>query len=395
LRIVSHPVRRQDCRRNKLMKNNKVVVTGIGVVTPLGFGRELNWKSVIEGKSAVKERPLENMLSARVRNLDVPAETRLLSLAFLAAAEALEDAGIDFHDFDTARFGCTVSSSKPNIVTGKNGALVLPEIGAQSVLPGQIARVFKLRGPVRNIVAACATGADSVIIGAEWIRRGLCDAVLCGAAEAPFNDLYCAGFSRMGVLAKTAVKPFDRRREGFALGEGSGVLVLENYDTAFLRGAKMYGTVESYAMANDAWSPVSFEPQGRVIADAITRSLGKTGIPGYVNAHGTATRANDAVETAALKRAFGAGAASLSVSSTKAATGHMLGASGAVELGFCLLAMRDNVLPPTLNLTDPDPCCDLDYIAGSARRKEIKSALSLSFGFGGHIAAVLLTECLT
>jgi len=374
------------------MKDNRVVITGIGTVTPLGFGRELNWKSVVEGMSAIKRQPRENMLSARVQNLDVPGETRLLSLAFLAAAEALEDAGMDFHSFDTTRFGCTVSASKPNIVTGRNGVLVLPEIGAQSVLPEQIARVFKLRGPVRNIAAACATGADSVIIGAEWIRRGLCDAVLCGAAEAPFNDLYCAGFLRMGVLAKNAVKPFDRNREGFALGEGAGVLVLEKYDAAFLRGAKMYGTVESYAMANDAYSPVSFEPQGRVIADAISRALGKSDMPDYINAHGTATRANDAVETAALKRVFGAGAASLAVSSTKAATGHMLGASGAVELGFCLLAMRDNILPPTLNLTDADPCCSLDYIAGAARRKQVKSALSLSFGFGGHIAAVLLTD---
>ena len=368
----------------------KVVVTGIGMVTPLGFGRERTWRSLLNGESAItpdKENP--GILSARVP-LDIPKETRLLSMAFLATAESLFDSGIDLTLIAPEKVGCTVSVSKPNLYSQKDisGNFLQNNVGEQ------IQRIFKLSGPVQNLTAACATGVDSVIMGAEWIKNGVCDVVIAGAAESSFHPLYVSGFKKMGVLSKKGVRPFDKNRDGFAIGEGAAVFVLENKKSATLRCAKIYGEISGYTMAQDAKDTLSFGKDGTVIAKAIKDALKCAGLKkvSYINAHGTATLPNDLVETKAIKKVFGKTAYKIPVSSTKAATGHLLGASGAIETAFCLLAIRENAIPPTLNLKEPGKELDLDYVPGKARFQEVSSAISLSFGFGGQIGVIVLTR---
>jgi 3-oxoacyl-(acyl-carrier-protein) synthase len=368
----------------------RVVVTGIGLVTPLGIGREKTWQAVVRGESAVlPDTVMPGTLSARVKGLDIPSPVRLLGMSFLAAAEAVQDSGIDVRSLNAAsRVGCTVSVSKPHLAA-RNALLtaLMPSAVGQ-----QVRAIFNLRGPSQNIVAACATGANAVIIGSEWIRHGLCDVVLAGAAESSLDRLYQAGFRQMGVLATTAVRPFDCTREGFAMGEGAGILVLEREDHARSRGACIYGTINGWAMANDAKGTVAFDTTAAASAQAIAAACRRAGVDtvDYINAHGTATRLNDVIETRAIRRAFGRHAEAISLSSTKAATGHLLGASGAVEIAFTLLALRDQMVPATLNLQEPDRYCDLDYTPRIARSRAITAAASLSFGFGGQIGVTVV-----
>ncbi|MFH1367561.1 MAG: beta-ketoacyl-[acyl-carrier-protein] synthase family protein [Elusimicrobiota bacterium] len=372
---------------------NKVVITGIGLVTPLGTGRERTWGNLLGGLSAVsRDAIFDDILTARVNGLDVPDETRLLSMGFLAAAEALHDSLPGGAQYSPEKIGCTVSVSKPNLAFLKPAGLTgITDLFNTDALGSQLQRVFKFKGPLQNITAACATGTDSIILGAEWIRRGECDVVFAGAAESPFSPLYISGFTQMGVLAENAVRPFDRNREGFAIGEGAAVLVLENKQSAILRGARIYGELSGWAMSNDASHEVAFGSGGDSIAEAVNKALKQAGNEDvdYINAHGTATRLNDLIESRAIKKVFGAKSEKISISSTKAATGHMLGATGAAEAAFCLLAMRDNVAPATLNLFDPDPECGLDFTPVAPRRRIIQNAMSLSFGFGGQIGVVI------
>ena len=374
---------------------NSVVVTGIGLITPLGIGRERSWKNLLGGLSGIaKDEEFGGVLTARVNGLDVSDEARLLSMGFLAAAEAIHDSMLMTSIHSEERIGCTVSVSKPTLITTASGKLNSSlELLDTSTLGSQLRKVFKFTGPSRNITSACATGTNSIILGAEWIKQGLCDVVIAGAAESSLSKLYAAGFDQMGVLARQAVRPFDLNREGFAMGEGAAVLVLERKDSAEFRNAKIYGEVSGWAMANDASSQVAFEESGDAIAQAVKSSLVKAGkdTVDYINAHGTATKLNDLIESRAIRKVFGVNAGMLSVSSTKAATGHMLGAGGAAEAAFCLLAMRDRSVPPTLNLFDPDPDCGLDFTPLTARRRIINSSMSLSFGFGGQIGVIVLT----
>lgn len=371
---------------------NKVVVTGIGLVTPVGTGRERAWGNLLNGLSGVsKDAALGGVLTARVNGLDVPDQTRLLSLGFLAAAEAMHDSGVMHGAYEPESVGCTVSVSKPNVSAG---LAAFPSFCDTSLLGMQLRKVFMFKGPQRNIAAACATGTDSIILGAEWIRNGVCDAVVCGSAESSLHPLYAGAFDNMGVLARRAVSPFDVRREGFAMGEGAAVIVLENKRTAMLRGAEAYAELSGWAMASEAAHEVAFGGDGKTIAEAAGRALAMAGAEDveYINAHGTATRQNDLAESRAIRRAFGPGAGNISISSTKASTGHMLGATGAVEAGFCLLAMRDKVVPATLNLHDPDPECGLDFTPLVPRRRAVKNSMSLSFGFGGQIGVLVFSQ---
>ncbi len=367
-------------------------MTGIGLVTPLGVGREKTWQALLNGQSGVREGRESGFpcLSAPVRDLDVPPTTRMLSMSFLAAAEALRDSGLDVRLMGSDRIGCTVSASKPNLYAHTHTLDTL----STDTLGRQLYRVFGLGGPLRNIVAACATGTNAIILGAQWIQQGICDAVIAGAAESSLAPLYMAGFRSLGVLGEKAVKPFDRQREGFAMGEGAGIVILERRDSALLRGAKVYGEVAGYAIANDFHHAVAFAPDGSSISSAIRRAMDKGGTEAvdYINAHGTATLLNDVIETRGIRGALGKKARDVSISSTKAATGHLLGASGAVEASFALLALRDNVVPPTLNLQEPDPECDLDYTPGKPRFRPVNTAMSLSFGFGGQIGVITVTK---
>jgi 3-oxoacyl-(acyl-carrier-protein) synthase len=260
-----------------------------------------------------------------------------------------------------------------------------------SSLGHQLHRVFRLNGPVKNVSAACATGSASLILASKWIEEGVCDMVLAGACESSLYPLYVAGFDNMGVLAKERVCPFSLDRQGFAVGEGAGIFVLERKDKAMMRGANIYAEIAGCSMANDARGAVNSDPGGLAISEAIIKSMNKSGFQeiDYINAHGTGTRLNDLIETKAIKKAFSGKEGRISVSSTKAATGHLLGASGAVEAAFCMLSLRDQVVPATLNLLNRDPECDLDYTPNSAKRRLVRSAMSLSFGFGGQITSIV------
>ncbi len=372
---------------------NEAVITGIGIVSPLGLGREKTWQALLKGKSAVTSGPEGGFLRASIVDLPVPPEGRLLALGFLAAAEAFQDSDMNMSSVNPGRIGCAVSVSKPYLGTGEK--LAVSEQYYPSMLGEQLCRIFKLRGPLQNIAAACATGTNSIILASEWIRQGVCDIVIAGAVESSFHPLYEAGFSQMGVLARSRVSPFGQDREGFALGEGGAVFVLESKEHALYRGVKkIYGEVAGWAMANDVRHPVAFASDGEIIAQAIRTALKKasTDIPQYISAHGTATKLNDVIETEAIKKAFGEKAYGISISSTKAATGHLLGASGAIECAISMLSLRDQLVPPTLNLFAPDPQCDLDYTPLETRRRDIRTVLSLSFGFGGQIGVIALNN---
>ena len=433
---------------------NNIVITGIGLVTPLGLGREKCWNQLLLSQSAAAPDILNpDILTARIQGLNILPETRMLSMAFLAAAEALSDSALSPLIIDYSKFGCTLSSSKPNLLnsnmnynipsplmiggskvcspTGmvvEGGAegrgegektrktinpspqsspargeelnckhssnIVFSDTFLQSTVGAQVSRVLRLRGRIINVSAACATGAVSIIEAARLIENGDCDAVIAGAVEAPFHPLYVAGFSQMGVLAKNIVCPFDKKREGFALGEGAGALILERKEIAVLRGARIYGELSGWGMSCDTKDPVSYDNSGKSITLAVKKALEMSGIDsvGYINAHGTGTRLNDPMETRAYGAAFGDKLKDIPVSSTKAATGHLLGASGAVEAAFCLLTLRDGTLPPTLNLTDPDKDCGLYHIPHRPLDKDINSAMSVSYGFGGQTAAICVKK---
>lgn len=368
------------------MKKDTVVVTGLGLMTPLGAGREETWRNLLLGKSGLGwDEPAGRMLGRVPR---VSEGQRSQALALWAAEEALSDARLDRNSLGGMNVGCSVSSSKQNLFALNDPwNAFLPD-----ALPTDLARALGLRGgPVRNVVAACATGVHSVILAMDWLREGLCDVALAGSAESSLHPLIMAGFENMGVLSNE-VRPFDRRRSGFVMGEGAGVFVIETLEHARNRGAEIYGAVTGWAMGSDASHITRFNSDGRTMAMVLKRAWERGGLDparvGYLNAHGTATRANDVLETKAIRHAFGSHAQSLSISSTKAATGHLLGAAGSVEFGFSLLALREQAVPPTLNLEDPDPECDLDYTPTLAKPRSMEAVMSLSFGFGGPIGAL-------
>jgi 3-oxoacyl-[acyl-carrier-protein] synthase II len=382
-----------------------VVVTGIGLVTPLGADRESSWKRLSAGESGVVDGEARAPLAA-----DGPP--RAVQLALAAAREALADAGGPAGPLGE-RWGCLVSCSKPlpphpsfrrplplsgrgedesfPLLLGEGageGTFLWPDI-----VPSTVARSFGVTGPVMNLSSACATGLQSVMAAAEWLREGRCDAVLAGASESSLHPLYLSGFSRMGVLSGTGrVRPFDSGRDGFVIGEGAAVFVLERESAARARAARVYGALAGWDFSSDASHATRFNSGGEKIAASLTRALGRAGegpeAVDYLSAHGTATPANDPLEVQALRRVFGG--LRPRVSSTKAATGHLLGATGAAELAFCLLALRDGVLPPTLNLADP-LAGDIDFLPKPLVRPS-RVAATLSFGFGGSLAAAVVRK---
>lgn len=311
---------------------------------------------------------------------------RAVSLALRAARRAWQQARLE--GVDPQRIGITVSASKP--IFFPEGDMILPP----EVVNNAVALEVGARGPRRNIIAACATGAYAIAVGAQWIEQELCDVVLAGSAEALPTPLIRAGFQQMGVLTQEPVmRPFDRRRSGFWIGEGAGVVVLESEHHAIRRGAPVRAQLAGWALGCDAHSAVAFNSNGRVIARVILEALSRAGIAKeavqHVNAHGTATSLNDWVETLALQEAFGSHARNLAISATKSCTGHLLGAAGSVEFILTLAALRSAWAPPTLHWEEPDPRCPLDYVPGSGREMAIDTAMSLSFGFGGPIAVLV------
>ncbi len=392
-----------------------ICVSGVGMVTPLGPTREETWSNVIAGRTGIVST--EEGLAAPVVNFSPNgARSRMGDFAILAAAEALRHAGFDPASLRGANIGCAVSQSKPLMGSSLNmqhfdkssifvqGSesqccmLRLDPIMLLSSFTGWSAeavvkREFGLSGPSMNVVAACATGIASIATAAHWIRSGTCEIVLAGASESSLHPLYRAGFERMGVLAKggrpECARPFDLHRSGFVMGEGAAVLLLESGESLRRRGGHPLAQLLGIQLGHSSADALRFDPEGTAIASLIRRVTSKGESPDYINAHGTGTRFNDAAETKGIRSALGRSAARVAVSSTKASTGHLLGAAGAIEAAFCVLALRDHVLPPTLHLETPDPSCDLDCVPLKARPAPIQTALSLSYGFGGQLGAVL------
>lgn len=344
----------------------RVVVTGIGLVTPLG---DAFWECVSQG--VVKGFKINGYKEGPDRFID---------LALDAAQKAILDSKLSPQILYTA--GVTVSSSKGNIVYRQI-----------TNMPNVIGEKLGCFGPTINTISACATGLNSIIMGANIIKTGRAKVVIAGAADSCLTDFVISGFSRLGVLAKDGVcRPYSRNRSGFVLSEGAGVVVLEELEHARARNAGIYGEITGYASLSDAYHETSPNPSGETIIKAIDVCLKKSGTNrdeiDYINTHGTGTKENDFVETKALKKVFGKKAYDIPINSTKAVTGHMLGASSAVEFVVGLLAIKNGFIPPTANIGEPDPLCDLDYVPRIGRKKRVNKFLTLSYGFGGHIACV-------
>jgi 3-oxoacyl-[acyl-carrier-protein] synthase II len=403
----------------------RVVVTGLGAVTPLGNDAPSTWQSAVEGRSGIdwirsfdaSEFPVR--VAAEVKDFDPtavvpPKEARRLErnvlLAVCAAKEAVVDAGLN--GFDPTRVGVVLGSAIGGFLGIMEQADVFRERGADRVSPfflpsvlvdsasGQVAIALGIRGPNYAVVSACATGSHAVGEAAELIKRGDVDAALAGGTEACMHPLILAGFCAMRGLAVEeeypphASRPFDATRAGFVIGEGACVLLLEELESARNRGAEIYAEVIGYGASNDAHHMAQPDPESVGVAEMMRAALRRANVApedvGYINAHGTSTPLGDAAETKAIKDVFGDHAYKLAVSSTKSMTGHCFGAAGTIEAMMCVLALKEGILPPTINLRIPDPECDLDYVPNEARRTQVDVALSNAMGLGGHNGCVLL-----
>jgi 3-oxoacyl-[acyl-carrier-protein] synthase II len=407
--------------------NNRAVITGLGLVTPLGNDVPTTWDGLVAGRSGVG--PITHFdasdysarIAAEVKGFDPAAlfghrdarrMDRFTQFAVAAAGQALDDSGLSLTASNAHRIGAIIGSGIGGIISVLEQAEVLRTRGPRRVspflipmmlpdtAPGQVAITYGLKGPNFAVISACATGANAIGEAAEVIRRGAADAMLAGGAEAGIVPLAFAGFTVMQAVStrndepERASRPFDATRDGFVMGEGGGVVVLESETHARARGARIYAEIVGYGATADAYHITAPEETGEGAARAMQVALDQAGLApeqiDYLNAHGTSTVLNDKGETAAIKAVFGDCAYQLPVSSTKSMTGHLLGGAGAVEAVFCALALNEGVLPPTINYEHPDPECDLDYVPNEARRVAVDVAMSNSFGFGGHNACLIL-----
>jgi 3-oxoacyl-[acyl-carrier-protein] synthase II len=403
----------------------RVVVTGLGAVTPLGNDVPSTWEAAVSGRSGIDfistfdTSGFPVRIAAEVKGFDPaavvgPKEARRLDrfvvLSVAASMEAVGDAQLD-GAYDPSRVGVLFGSAIGGLIGITEQHQILLDRGADRVSPyfipsvlvdaasGQIAIALGLRGPNYAPVSACATGSTAIGEAAEVIRRGAADAVLAGGAEACLHPLILAGFCAMrGLVAEEeypprASRPFDLTRAGFVMGEGACVLVLEELEAAQARGARIYAEVLGYGASNDAHHLAQPDPESLGVVEMMRAALERAEIEpervGYINAHGTSTPLGDLAETKAIKEVFGDHAYRLAVSSTKSVTGHCFGAAGAVEALMCVLAVHQGVIPPTMNYETPDPECDLDYVPNEARRVQVDVALSNAMGLGGHNGCVL------
>lgn len=408
---------------------NRVVITGFGLITPVGHTIEDFWNSLINGKSGVgpvaafdaSEYPTR--IAAEVKNFDpldymdkkdVRRTDRFVQFAIAASKNALKHAGISMDAVDAEKVGVYIGSGIGGLTTFEEQHKVLLEKGPKRVSPffipmlianmasGQVSIELGAKGPNSAAISACATGTHSIGDAFKLIQRGHADVMIAGGAEATIRPMAFAGFCAMKAMStrndepEKASRPFDLNRDGFVMGEGSGIVILESEEHARKRGAKIYAEVIGYGMTGDAYHLTQPAPQGEGAARAMKMALHDAGIKpedvDYINAHGTSTEFNDKFETMAIKSVFGEHAYKLAISSTKSVTGHLLGAAGAVEAIASVLAIDRQMLPPTINYETPDPECDLDYVPNEARKKEVRVALSNSLGFGGHNATIILKK---
>ncbi len=419
----------------KVNGRKRVVVTGTGIISPLGFGVEENWKALLEGRSGLGKITLfdasrfPTKIASEVKNFNIknffpdadglgPAG-RNTQFAVAAAQMAYQQAGLDKFDYDPFRAGVYLGSGEGGqdffnfvdvILKSCEGNTVntatflkiggtrfqaLREIEQEPNMPAaHLSTLFKAYGPNSNCLTACAASSQAIGEATELIRLGKADIVLSGGTHSMIHPLGMAGFNLLTALSTwnedptKASRPFDRKREGFILGEGAGIVVLEEMEHALKRGANILGEVIGYGSTADAYRLTDAHPDGRGAIMAMKGALNDAGIRpeevGYINAHGTSTVVNDKVETTAIKEVFGQAAYQTPVSSIKSMMGHLIAAAGAVELIVCLLSIRDGYLPPTINYEFPDPECDLDYVPNTARKVSLDTALSNSFGFGGQ-----------
>ncbi|MBV7329153.1 beta-ketoacyl-ACP synthase II [Chloroflexi bacterium TSY] len=425
-----------DHHSNELyVRLNRVVITGLGSITPLGLTVTETWENLLEGKSGIAlidsfdASELRTRFGGEVKNFD-PAnymdrkEARRLDpyihFALAATQEAVADARLDFAAEEPTRAGAIVASGIGGLKTTLDSQLLANKKGVMRLSPfmipnmlvdsaaGKIAIEYDLRGPNHSVVSACASGTSACGEAFELLRRGDADLMLVGGAESSLVPIIMAGFDIMGAASRNnddpegACRPFDSNRDGFVMSEGCAMLVMETEEHALQRGAKIYAEVIGYGSSADAYHMAAPHEEGRGAINAMTMALRKASAYGvqpedvdYINAHGTATRINDVVETKAIKQVFGEHTYNLTVSSTKSMIGHLFSGAGAIETVFCAKTIESGMIPPTINLTSPDPDCDLDYNPLRAKKADVQVTLSNSFGFGGHNACIMLRNYAT
>ena len=410
------------------MEKRRVVVTGIGAVTPLGNDAETTWKNIIAGQSGIDIVTRVNpddfpaKVAAEVKDFDpslfidrreARKMDRFTQFAVAAALMAVKDANLNIHESNAERVGVWIGSGIGGMETFEQQFEIFQQRGYRRVSPffvpmmipdmaaGQVSIILGAKGINSCTVTACATGANSIGDAFRVIQRGDADVMIAGGTEAPITKMSFAGFCANTALStnpdpKTASRPFDKNRDGFVMGEGAGIVVLEELEHALRRGAKIYAEIVGYGATADAYHITAPAPGGEGGVRAMRQALQDAGLKpediDYINAHGTSTEYNDKYETEAIKEVFGDHAYKLAVSSTKSMTGHLLGATGAVEAIFSVLAIRDGIIPPTINYETPDPECDLDYVPNDARKQDVRVVLSNSFGFGGHNATLIFKK---
>ncbi len=410
------------------MENRRVVITGIGAVTPLGNNIETTWEAIKSGKSGVGPltRLDADLYSAKVaaevndfsiedyvEKKDARKMDRFTHYALAASIMAMKDADIELDDKTALRTGVWIGSGIGGMETIESQMNVLNTRGVRRISPflipmiipdmasGQVSIYFGAKAINSCSVTACASGTNSIGDAFKVIQRGDADVMISGGAEAPITQLSVAGFTANTALttntdAATASRPFDKNRDGFVIGEGAGIVILEEYEHAKARGAKIYAEVVGYGSTGDAHHITAPAEGGEGAARAMAQALKDAGVEttevGYINAHGTSTPYNDLYETMAVKTVFGEHAYKLGMSSTKSMTGHLLGAAGGVEAIFTALALQEGIMPPTTNYETPDEECDLDYVPNEARKADLKFAMSNSLGFGGHNASLVFKK---
>ncbi|MEA5114318.1 MAG: beta-ketoacyl-ACP synthase II [Geobacteraceae bacterium] len=407
----------------------RVVVTGVGLVSPLGTGNRKNWDALVAGRSGVGRitrfdatdfpvriagevkdfNPEDFIEKKEIKKMDL-----FIQYSLAAAQFAMEDSGLQINDANAERVGVLVGAGLGGLPTIEKYHLALQEGGYKKIspffipmlitnlAPGHISIKYGAKGPNLSSVSACATGTHSIGDAYHMIARGDADAMIAGGTESTITPLAIGGFAVMRALStrnddpEAASRPFEKNRDGFVLAEGSGIVILEEYEAARKRGAKIYAEVVGYGLTGDAYHLTAPAPDGEGAARCMKMALDNAGISpeevDYINAHGTSTTFNDLYETMAIKKVFGSHAGKLMVTSSKSMTGHMLGAAGGIEAAISLLSMDTGVVTPTINYQEPDPECDLDYVPNTARDAKITCALSNSFGFGGTNASLLFRK---